>query len=297
MEFRALDGERWSEKTARAGFPILVEYAHASEPITYGDWDAEIVRRRLGKHTFVRAYRYPAEFIGDACEEYGQAAAIHVPPINLLVINQGTRLPGRGADRYIRRFCHEYLDRDIDLANLSERERRAIIDQVHNEIFDFRMWPDVLNAYGLIPARKIGRKMTAVGKRRRPNVGNWHTGPESQAHKDLKRLIAENSKLVGLEAGLKGREEKRLWSGDEIDVYFVEAAIGVEVKTGGAGFDEMHRGIFQCVKYRAVLQAQQMHERQVPKADCFLAVGGHLPKELQELAGLLRIKWFDRLAP
>lgn len=76
----------------------------------------------------------------------------------------------------------------------------------------------------------------------------------------------------------------------------MESTVGVEVKTENASFDELHRGIFQCVKYKAVLRAQQIHDQLVPTADCVLAVGGKLPKGLQEIASLLQVKFFQNLA-
>jgi len=94
----------------------------------------------------------------------------------------------------------------------------------------------------------------------------------------------------------RGQKEQILWSGDKVDVYFVESALAVEVKTQDARFDELHRGIFQCVKYKAVLRAQQIHDQKVPSADCVLAVGGKLPNGLQEIASLLQVRFFQNLA-
>ena len=72
--------------------------------------------------------------------------------------------------------------------------------------------------------------------------------------------------------------------------------MAVEVKTADAGFDELHRGIFQCVKYKAVLRAQQIHDRRIPIADCLLAVGGAFPKQLQELANLFSVQCYAQLS-
>ena len=130
---------------------------------------------------------------------------------------------------------------------------------------------------------------------RRPNPALWHTGPESEEHKILKRRIASEPSLVGLPRDGDGEQEFRLWSGDEVDVYFGSVAVGVEVKTASARFDELHRGIFQCVKYRAVLRAQQIHDRIIPTAECVFAIGGSLPEELRDLAQLLGVRFVDCL--
>ena len=39
MQISRLEGDKWSERTARIGFPILVEYAQKyRREITYGEW-------------------------------------------------------------------------------------------------------------------------------------------------------------------------------------------------------------------------------------------------------------------
>ena len=292
MQLSIRDGDSWTKRTARNGFPILVEYARDRREITYGGWNDEIVRRGLGSHYPARLYGLPAGEIGKACEEYARATGTSVPPINLMVVNKETRLPGNGAHNYFIRFCSDYLERDVRPDQLSTSERRALIEHAQKEIFDFPSWGDVLTACGLTETTALPSKP----KRRQPQKTGWNTGPESEQHKCLKRLVADNPAWVGLKAEKKGEQEHPLWSGDRIDVYFERVAVGIEVKAADAGFDEIHRGIFQCVKYKAVMQAQQIHDRQIPTADCLLALGGALPKELREVADLLKVCCYDRLA-
>ena len=239
-------------------------------------------------------YGKPAGAIGDACKDYADQTGIKVPPINLMVVNAASGLPGKGANGYIRRFCKDYLDRSVDPTKLSDREKRAIIDRAHGEIFDFPSWGDVLRACGLKETRRTRNRSRS--RRRHPSPGGWSTGPESKAHKRLKQQIANNPALIGLKTDDSGIQEYTLWSGDRVDVYFQREAVAVEVKTASAEFDELHRGIFQCVKYKAVLQAQQVHDRMIPIADCVLAVGGVFPKELQEIASLLGIRYYAKLS-
>ncbi|MBW7057924.1 hypothetical protein KY389_14805 [Paracoccus bogoriensis] len=295
MELTALQGDTWTKRMARIGFPILVEYARQRREITYGEWDDEIVRRGLGSHVHLAQYGYPAGSIGDACEEYSEEAGVDVPLINLMVVNKGTRVPGSGSQYYIEQFCRQFLGRKVAPERLSVQEKRAIIERALEEIYDFQGWDHVLGAYGLSKTRKKRTSPASKKKRRRPNPKGWHTGPESDEHKALKRRIASEPGLVGLARDGDGAQEFRLWSGDEVDVYFGSVSVGVEVKTASAGFDELHRGIFQCVKYRAVLRAQQIHDRVIPTADCIFATGGRLPDELRDLAQLLGIRFVDGL--
>jgi len=286
-----LTGESWAHRTARAGMPILVEFARQRRVITYGEWDAEIIRRGLGGHKFLILYGQPAGLIGDACEELASVLGRSVPMLNLMVVNQQTQMPGRGADYYIKKYCRDFLDRDVDPNRLASQERRAIIEKAKTEIFDYDGWPEVLGAFGL----EESLRTTAPAARRKPNPNGWHTGQESDQHKALKALIAANPKLVLIHEAQTGKQEFPLWSGDRLDVYFPKCSTGVEAKTKEAGFDELHRGIFQCVKYKAVLGAQQIHERMIPTADCILAIGGSLPKELLGVAKLLGVKVVEGL--
>lgn len=293
MRISELDGDSWTKRTARAGFPILVEYAQKHQEITYGEWDHEIVERELGSHVMAVQYGKPAGTIGNACEEYAANTGVPVPPINLLVVNKKKpRLPGTGADDYIQRFCSQFLDSDVDPKHLNSREKRALIDRAHEEIFAFPSWGDVLAACGLVETGPRRPKR----KRRRPRPSRWNTGPESDEHKRLKQMIADDPALVDLQSNEKGGQEHPLWSGDRLDVYFEKAGTGVEVKTSDAGFDEIHRGVFQCVKYKAVMQAQQIHDRQIPTADCLLALGGVLPEGLKDIVALFNLRCYEKLA-
>ncbi|MBY5836860.1 hypothetical protein J3P71_06205 [Rhizobium leguminosarum] len=299
MLFAKLDGDSWSARAARAGFPILVEYVReGNRNITYGQWDAEIVKRGLGKHVFLTQYGRPAGMIGDACAQYAENAGIAVPPINLMVVNKSNNLPGHGANYYIQQFCRTKIGREVDADKLTAGQKRTIIDQAQDEILAFRDWEKVLKAYGLTQSE--AGKVIASGnkkKRRHPDPEGWHRGPESEAHKALKQRIIDNPRLVGLKRNAEGELERRLWSGDRLDVYFAEADLAVEVKAVEAGFDELHRGIFQCVKYKAVLRAQKIHDRQVPAGDSVLAIGGHLPSALREVAALFDVTVFENLMP
>ncbi len=284
--------DSWALRKARHGFPVLVEFARRRSEITYTEWDAEIAKKLDKEPGNPRLYGGPAWWIGEACEGYAKTYGIKVPSINLIVVRKRTRLPGEGAIDFIARFCSDFLDPKVKLDELSDREKRSIIERAHTEIFNFQKWPEVLRAHGLPKARSFTNKK----KRRRPKPSEWHTGPESEEHKDLKRLIADCPTVIGLKHDKKGEQEYQLLSGDKVDVYFNKPATAVEVKTSSASFSELLRGIFQCVKYKSVLEAQQIYDRKIPLVDCILAIGGQLPKNLRETLGILNIRCYERLA-
>ena len=248
---KKLEGETWTKRVARIGLPILVSYARERRKITYGEW-AKAIKKTLKGPVNPRNLDKVAGLIGNACKAYADRIQTRTPEINLMVVNKRTSLPGKGANLYIKRFCKESLKRRVDPKTLSTREKQAIIGKAIEEIFAFPDWEDVLEAYGLaVP--ETGRPNTKKKRKRvRPNKKDWHTGPESDAHKDLKQRIASDPRMVGVKTKETGQEEKWLWSGDKVDVYFKGAAVAVEVKAGNAAPGELHRGVFQCIKYMAV---------------------------------------------
>lgn len=295
MALPPFDRETWTARTARVGFPILVEFAFDRSPITYTEWDRIIVERNLGHHVLLPQYGRPAGQIGDACIRYSAATGTSVPLINLLIIRGNTRIPGQGADHYIREFCSTFLNHDVDPATLTLREKQAIIEDSHQKIFDFPDWNDVLEFFGLQTVERNAGRLDVDVDRPEPNAQNWHIGRESIAHQNLKAFIASNPNAIGLPPGSEAVKEFRLWSGDEIDVFFPVESLGVEVKTSSAGFDELHRGVFQCIKYKAVLRAQQIYRREIPTADCVLAVGGELPQGLRSVMATFNLRYFEHL--
>lgn len=83
--------------------------------------------------------------------------------------------------------------------------------------------------------------------------------------------MSRNPKQFGAPKGCKtGVIEKLLRSLDEIDVWFVSSGeqLAVEVKSRRSTDPDLERGIFQCVKYRALLQAEntakKIVERELP---------------------------------
>ena len=86
-------------------------------------------------------------------------------------------------------------------------------------------------------------------------------------------------------------KERLLYSGDRVDVLFKGRAfvVAAEVKTDDAPHEEIVRGIFQCVKYEAVLQAELVAVSKLPRARAILIVGRRLTLEEQTLARRLNV--------
>jgi hypothetical protein len=116
--------------------------------------------------------------------------------------------------------------------------------------------------------------------------------PESREHKFLKNYVLEHPACLRL--GLRsptGTIERRLLSGDEMDVEFVEGVrrIGVEVKSIRSGRADLLRGIYQCVKYRAVMIAQSGFDAESTECEVLLVSEVVMPSELRALAKRLGV--------
>ena len=94
----ALVGDSWTRVTARQALPILVWCAEHGRAITYDQLRDEVVRRRLGHRVMEITYRYVAGAIGFTLVELEERSGSGelIPPLNSLVINAATGLPGSG---------------------------------------------------------------------------------------------------------------------------------------------------------------------------------------------------------
>jgi len=80
-------------------------------------------------------------------------------------------------------------------------------------------------------------------------------------------------------------------------VYFQHGhdRIAVEVKSSLSSEDDIVRGIFQCVKYRAVLEAQQAADGIAQSARAILLLEAKLPSRFQALKNILGIELVDEM--
>lgn len=111
------------------------------------------------------------------------------------------------------------------------------------------------------------------------------SGGEGEDHLRLKLLAAASPQLFGAEVGALSETEYALPSGDRVDVVFLDAQrmIAVEVKPASAPESDLVRGLFQCIKYAAVMQAMVEIEGLKRKVRAILCVGRQLPPAVDEI--------------
>ncbi|MDE0021761.1 MAG: hypothetical protein OXT69_10330 [Candidatus Poribacteria bacterium] len=252
---------------ARSALPILVRQALASEKISYGDLAKELDMPNA------RNLNWVLGSIGKTLLELGEKWQEEIPPIQGIVVGQQTGLPGDGVNFII--------------GKLDPRQKEAIVQEKLGSVFSYPRWLDVLEACELSPAKPLNPPEPPDHRSRTR---------ESEAHKRFKNYIARYPEAVGLKKSLApGETEHKLPSGDIPDVLFQSARcrIAVEVKSRISSEDDLRRGLFQCIKYRAILRACRSLEGGTYEADALLAIEGSLPKELIPVKNTLGVKVFE----
>ena len=285
----ALQGDSWTKVTARAALPLLVWCAKNGRRISYGRLDQEIVNRGLGHHVMAVKYGYPVGTIGDALIETEAEWGQPIPPLNAIVVNATTGIPGKGVNYYLER----YYEPDKIVEYMSEDDKRAVIAEIQEDIFAYEYWDNVLEEYGFRPIRDgITEDDDGADNIEEPGRGGWSLEGESYEHKTLKEYVAQHPEQVGLPATTKhGYVEYLFASGDKADVVFEtqNGYLGVEVKSVISNDADLNRGLFQAVKYQALLRSEQKAVLSPPTARAVLVTERILSTTLQNLADILGI--------
>lgn len=199
----------------------------------------------------------------------------NVPTLNCLVQNKETGIPSYG---------FEYVDKKYN--SLSNAEKRAFA-RAENEKAHKYDWTWVIE--------KLGLKLNyceQVLPVKYANVG------EGEEHKAIKQYIASNPDMVGIKKVLgEGETEHLLLSGDRIDVFFRcknNMHYAVEVKPSTSDDADILRGIFQCVKYKAVMDSERVWYGGNYENETVLVVSRELSERNKCVAVDLGVRYIER---
>lgn len=198
-----------------------------------------------------------------------------LPYINAIVVNNTTNLPGES-----------WLPEGT--SHLSPEEYRHEYEKFRDQVFAYMGWDDLLKELGLTPIRPTIENLDERGRAYTEFVKR-NGGGEGEPHRQLKEFIAAHPEIIGVEPSKPGEIEYSFIAGDEADIVFEladnEWAV-VEIKNGDAG--ELVKGIYQTVKYRALLQAEKGHGSPV-HVDAILAAY-QIPSEVSLFAAKFGIR-------
>ncbi len=274
-------GNKLYEQRARLALPLLIRQAKAQRTILYSDLATEIGMPNP------RNLNYPLGLIGNVMKNFEGSVESIPPPIQCLVINKNTGLPGEGIGWFVPEVR--------DFSRLSKTQQKSVVDRMLVEIFAYDQWDAVLEHLGLQPSPS--GIVTNSEKIRRKNSTGRGKGGEGPAHKALKNAIARDPSLIGEKGRFDIRTEYPFLSGDSIDVSFMthKRWIGVEVKGKNSDEADLVRGLYQCVKYNALMDAESAAELRHRALRVVLAIGGKFPGNLVGLKNVLKVEVIDSL--
>jgi hypothetical protein len=226
------------------------------------------------------------------------------PLINVLVVSQQDGRPSKGAGGFMaQRFGVPKLAEDgakKRYPGLWERNFSRAADEVY--AYGAQEWADLYERVFGRPLtrdgieqerdkRKQGKEKDGVQTGRR-----YGPGGEGPLHKALRLWVCDNPQALSRRfAGALAETEFDLDSGDRVDVVYqcADRTIVIEVKSRISNAIDLRRGVFQCIKYRAVKCA--MDVRPDPPVEAWLVTEEPVKGEIAALLKRHKIKHF--LAP
>jgi hypothetical protein len=215
-----------------------------------------------------------------------------IPAIPLLVFQKGKTTPAIGGVEWLLKK-RGFSDSDIDL--MSPTLKQSAIDAEVTRIKEFLDWNDVLEQLGLVRYVPPENSIVEITKTLSKRKGSG----ESSAHKRLKEYVAHFPEIVGIsKAVVRTTLEFILPSLDRIDILFETEDsewICVEVKAFEADDAEITRGLYQCVKYKALAAAFRRDLGEMPRVRSLLAMEGSLSPALITRMDVLNVEVIDAI--
>lgn len=290
------DVRPWGKRGRQMAPPtlsLLVKRAREGEPITY----SELADRLESEYGFAQPFRKtfygsPVGLVGYVLQTLGDEWGTTLPPLNVIVVGKTSRQPGSGADPLLEDYFNAVG------RSFTPRQRRVLVDEAQRAVFDYgHRWKDVAEALWVRVWTPSAGRSTETDILKLPKRGGVGAR-ESLEHISLKVWAKAHPAFFQRHGRFApGENEYPLSSGDVVDVHFTNRRqrLAVEVKPSHASPDELKRGVFQVVKYRAVMRAEQRALCQVPNAQAVLLTTTRPDAELWAL--LRRLEVEHMLAP
>jgi hypothetical protein len=179
-------------------------------------------------------------------------AIYNSPSITSIVIGKNTDRPSDG-------FFVESLD------GLTEDEILHKYEQFRDEAFMYTDWDDLLSQLDLKPLQVTDQDLDREAEEYNRFIERSGGRGEQVQHRLLKDFIAAQPQIIGIDALGKPTTEYLFKSDDRCDILvelFGQCAAIIEIKVGQRG--ELVKGIYQLVKYGALLVAERGHGQPYP---------------------------------
>ncbi len=257
-----------TKKKVKEILPILIGWAKSGATNkTYGDLN-KLLGYKSGLNSSIGHMLGASDLVLKRLEEM---TGTSIPTPNGLVCNANTGVPSDGLS---------FVTED-KYKKMSKEDKEKFIRQLNSVAMHYDKWDWVLAQLGL----KASVSLSDIEEIRSGHV--LGSGGEGVEHRALKEYVATHPELFG--AKENGITEYILLSGDRLDVWFPKSQIAVEIKPSTSPDSDILRGIFQCVKYKAMLDAEASVIGEKPEAKVLLVIGGKLSvsnKEVQKTLGV-----------
>ena len=200
-----------------------------------------------------------------------------VPTLNALVKKNG--IPSDGFD-----FVYPNYN------GLTLSEKLVFVAGINEKALNYQKWDWVLDQLGLQPSKIITEQELEA-------ISVHGGGGEGKEHKAIKEFVYNNPESLGITGVIRKEPEHPLPSGDRLDVYFEtsDSRYAIEVKPSTSPDDDITRGIFQCVKYKAILEAIRKVEYGRYDVSTQLVIAGSMSDRNKQLAEALEITCIEHL--
>lgn len=226
-----------TRKNVRLMIPVMIHWAKTGHnEHTYGD-----LAHAIGKSKF-SGIGHALYFVQQVLDNLSTKSSREIPTLNSLCKNAKTMLPSEGFEF----VSPQYND-------LDENGKRVFVKGLDSNAMNFPHWDWVLKELELKEAVPFTEEQLEAIKNPRCIYGG-----EGEEHKILKEYICQHPESINYKDVDFAETEHILPSGDRLDVYFELSDgthVALEVKPSISPDQDIARGVFQCVKYYAVMDA------------------------------------------
>lgn len=208
----------------------------------------------------------------------------NVPDLTAIVSQKGKTSTGHG-----------FFANHPEMEGKSKAERAELLQSERVRALSWRHWAEFSAFLDITPLPVLAPPREDLIAFDHASRGPGGKSPEHQTMQD--RILA-NPICVGV--NLKGeilRDECEceylFWSQDRLDVVIktTKEWVGFEVKPLSASENELRKGIYQVVKYAALMRADLLDRGKVKSSRCVLVIQGYLTTTLTDLARTLGVQF------
>ena len=145
-----IQGNSWSEITARQAIPIIIEWARKGKTMTYKELDEELMARDPDRKSagMLPKYSRPLGLIGYVIDQIRSEARLkngavseeyaQLPPLEVIVTGGRTGMPGVGADFFLVEYLTAIGEKNVE--NRLHFERKALYKIAQEHVLSYDKW-------------------------------------------------------------------------------------------------------------------------------------------------------------